>query len=357
MTIFLDINDLGIRALGSGDDLLKVDGDATASPGVAWLNGRELVTGVSAAEQAVLHPLHTCTQLWDRLDTAHVDPVAFSDNYAELVAEHLNRVWHYVRRDVDAVVMLTPPHYSDAQLGVLAAIAQDLQIPLRAFVPAPLTAKLEADAAAFISVYLHRAVITLVRVVDGLLEVGASRTCDSVGWQQLSKRWADAIAAESVRASRFDPLHSAASENAVHRQLRPLMQALVDNGRGTVKLEGSSQPDLQVTVETAADWTNALAAALATDAADLLKRHPDFTVSTVVLDDPAHLIPGLARMLEKQLSVTTTWVTRTTSLHALRDLWPDAFGELPDSVPVFTSRLAAANEQNADERSGKLTST
>jgi hypothetical protein len=346
MTLFLDIHDIGIGAIGSGDDLLKVDNDATVSPGFAWLNGRELVTGVGAAEQAVLHPLHTCTQLWDRLDTEPVDPVAFTDNYAELAAEHLNRIWHRVRRDIDSVVMLTPAHYSDTQLGILAAIAQDLQIPLRAFVPAALGSDIESGAAAVIDVYLHKAVITLVRVEDGLLELGESRVCDGVGWLQLTKRWADAVAAESVRASRFDPLHSAASENALHGQLDGLMQALADNGRGSIKLAGSAQPDLQVTLGTAADWTNVLSAALAADTADLIKRHADFAVSTVILSEPAHLIPGLARILEKQLGVTTGRATRVDSLRQVRDLWPDAFGELPDGVPVFSSRLA---EEKADE--------
>ena len=113
----------------------------------------------------------------------------------------------------------------------------------------------------------HRTTATLVSVSDDGREIGTSRVCDSVGWAQLTRRWADAIAAESVRTNRFDPLHNGASEQALHDQLIDAMTNISQNGRADIELHGGAPP-LQITQATASDWTHALSSSLVADVAD-----------------------------------------------------------------------------------------
>ena len=54
---------------------------------------------------------------------------------------------------------------------------------------------------------------------------------------RLRRQWVKAIGEEFVRKTRFDPLHDAATEQAVHDRLPGLLDAIAESGSEPFEIE------------------------------------------------------------------------------------------------------------------------
>jgi hypothetical protein len=225
----IELSDAGIVAAGGFPaELRPVEGSSMVSPGVALQRDDELIVGRGAADQARLYPKQTISRFWDRLDTAPLRRKGFTAaTHAELAYAHLKHLWPTLSPATTDIVVCVPGHYSREQLGLLLGIAGELGMRVTAFFPTALTA-VDTTAGSdliHIDLHLHRCEATYLTVGDDVVQVDTASIADG-GLARLYGMWARTAAREFLRATRFDLMYSAASEQAVYRRLPDLLTSL-----------------------------------------------------------------------------------------------------------------------------------
>lgn len=225
----IELSDAGILAAGGlPPELRPVEGSSMVSPGVALQRDDQLIVGRSAADQARLYPKQTISRFWDRLDTAPLRRKGFTAaTHAELAYAHLKHIWLTLSSVTTDVVVCVPGHYSREQLGLLLGIAGELGMPVTAFFPTALTAVDTTGGSELIHIdlHLHRCEATYLTVDSDVVQVDTATIADG-GLARLYGTWARTAAREFLQATRFDPMYSADSEQAVYRRLPDLLASL-----------------------------------------------------------------------------------------------------------------------------------
>jgi len=247
----LEINDTGIMAaVGRPARLLPVDGDALQSPGFAVVERKQVVVGCAARGRAHLSPRFTFDAFWDHLST---DPLPQRlprvRSHAEMAYLHLAHIWRQVRPGVDEVVMAVPAHFDRHAMGIIVSIARDLAMPLRGFTALAVAAADRVPGAGrllHMDLHLHRLEITRLSVGDRL-GLEDSRWLEEKGLLHLQRRWAEALAAEFVQTTRFDPLHRAATEQELYDRLPDLLAEVNRDGSSVFEMR-SGQAVHRITV-------------------------------------------------------------------------------------------------------------
>ena len=211
----IEINDAGIE--------VGVDGELlTPSPGYSVLDGERLLVGSEAQRNARLLPRWTNNRFWNQLNTdAIAQATSTVRHHADLALEHLESIWKPIAGDVDQVILLVPGYYEHAQLGLLLGIARECGMPVAGVADASLLAASDmADqpTTLLLDVHLHR--LTLAKIASGnTLSRTGFTTIMETGIFTLWDRWANIIANLFIQTSRFDPMHEAATEQALFDQL------------------------------------------------------------------------------------------------------------------------------------------
>jgi hypothetical protein len=214
-TIAIDINDAGIV-------LADESGVVADEPGYAFVEGQAILTGRDAYAKARLHPRQSNNRYWESLTlepgSAGVDGVGSA---AELAYAQLKALWENYGGNRDDALLLVPGYYGRDELGVLLGLAHECDIPVRSM--------LNSAAAAAAAPYPGR---QLVHVDAGLHRVSATplaqsedvaadsqRSLANTGLASIFDLLAKRVAELFVLATRFDPFHSAASEQLVYDRL------------------------------------------------------------------------------------------------------------------------------------------
>ena len=326
----IELNDVGIRAArpSDGDALLAVDESRDASPGVALIGREGLVTGVAAARQSCLRPLEANTRYWDQLDVQPAEPKnPASPNRAEVACAHLGQVAQAVHRPGDEVVIAVPASWDQTQLGLVAGIARELELPLRALVASPVAVAPTVDLHGTVLVFdlmLHRSVLSLVDVSDGAHLVRL-RVCPDVGQRAVQRQWIKAISGEFVRSTRFDPLHDAATEQQLHDALPPTLEHLRDRDSCVVQLRTESlSPRVTVTGQLLANAAQSLVFRLGSEVQALMS---DERFTAILLGDDAARVPGLRSTLERQGGVPVHVLEPGAAARGLARHWPGRYDQ------------------------------
>ncbi|MGD8674889.1 MAG: hypothetical protein PVG81_03705 [Desulfobacterales bacterium] len=225
--ISLELSDAGVLAAGQlPPRLLAVDGPETESPGFALPQKKGLVVGQSAERQARLQPQKVQHRFWDQLST---DPLKSPRRYAETNAEiafaHLAQIWEKLKPHGNEVMIAVPAFYSRHQLGLLLGMAQELSIPIKGLVIQAVAAVPQPYPESqlfFLDIHLHRTEVTLLEQGEQL-RLQETETLDELGLVHLYRIWAETMAEEFVRTTRFDPLHEAASEQALYDRIPEIL--------------------------------------------------------------------------------------------------------------------------------------
>ena len=229
----LELSDAGIMLAGSDPiQLLEIEGPERESPGYAFPEKKQLVVGKAAQQKAHLLPRLVISHFWDQLNTETLDhPGPYTQqNHAEIACAHLAKIWQTVQKPGDEIIIAVPGYYRQDHLGLLLGIANELSLPVKGFIPIALAAAGHPDRQAtllHLDIHLHRTEITSLKQ-DGQLTFEKSVTIAEKGLADLHRAWVEAIAAEFVRTTRFDPLHQAASEQELFDRL-PAVLEQVDN--------------------------------------------------------------------------------------------------------------------------------
>lgn len=219
----LELSDAGILVAGDNPvRLLTVDGQEQESPGFAIPEKERLLVGKPASDKAHLFPLQVISRFWDQLNTEPLKQKnRHAQNHAEIAYAHLFHVWEIVKQYGDEMIIAVPDFYSKEQLGLILGMAKELSIPVKGFVSLPIAASYHADPNAMLlhlDIHLHRFEITHLHQGEHLTAKN-STTFEEISLEQLYRSWVETIAEEFVHATRFDPLHQAATEQELYNRL------------------------------------------------------------------------------------------------------------------------------------------
>jgi len=288
----LDLSDGGLLGVAEGGAVLG------PSPGCALVEGDAPLFGDEALRRSRLFPRRVASDFWSRLDAAPMGP-PFPDGLsaADLVHGHLESLWRTGRAGTDEVVLAVPGVYDDRQLGLLLGIAQALGMPVAGLVDAAVAAAsagFPGERLLHVDLGLRRAVVTEIRQGASLVRERVARL-DRWGLDEVHDAEMRGAAAAFVRQSRFDPLHDAATEQALFDRLPAWLAALERDERATWRLPfAAGEATIEVTRSEAEAWTARFAEELSQQVS-VFKRAGE--PLTVLLSAHAARLPGLAGRL------------------------------------------------------------
>ena len=202
------INDAGISVL-SAERLLYRE------PGFALLDDDELTTGSRAFENARIKPRRIHNRFWSELTTDALPDRRFQHlSAADLVSRQLEQIWNAVAASGDRLVVAVPAYMTGDNLGLFLGIANELDVPVVGLVDAAVAAtRREYQGAVPVHVDLSLHVATLSRLrQNAQVQLDRSVVIESSGVLSLYDAWIRVISDAFVKQSRFDPLHTAETE-------------------------------------------------------------------------------------------------------------------------------------------------
>ncbi len=212
-----------MRVLEFNDAALSLaDADRVhaTSPGFAFVDGRKLLFGEAARQQFRAQPRKTQFRYWYQLDQAPLDsPFGEARSHADLAWTQLSGIQ---ANGGDGVLLLAvPASFDTGQLSLLLALARAAKLNAVGLVDAAVAAASTVDAKPtmlHLDVQLHRWWLTRMRAGTEIARSGGE-DLSKPGLLAVWDACAGVIAEAFVRQTRFDPLHSAATEQALYDRL------------------------------------------------------------------------------------------------------------------------------------------
>jgi len=227
------LNDAGI---------LVSDGERVRyrEPGFALLEDDGLVTGSEAWRSARLKPRRIQNRFWLDLRTEPLTDQRFRHlTAADLASRQLESMWQRVSKDGDTLVVAVPAYMKSDQLGLFLGIAQDLGIPVVGMVDAAVAATRRQYAhgvPVHVDLGLHCATLTRL-LQEGQAQFERGAIVDDAGVLDLYDLWLRAIAETFVQQSRFDPLHTAETEQVLQDSMPAWLDAAATTATVSMQIE------------------------------------------------------------------------------------------------------------------------
>lgn len=234
--IIIEINDAALSISRDGDLLLE-------SPGYAVLDGNQLYLGNEARKLARIKPRWTNNRFWAELGN---EPLAGATpqlrHHADLAFAHLASLWEQTGKPDSEVIFAVPGTWTSEQLGLLLGLANELGMRVRCLVDAAVAAGAgtAGQSVSHLDISLHRVVLS---ELAGSNAVARRRllVLAEEGLVHFNNLWADTIADQFVHATRFDPMHSAATEQQIHDQLPACLAELSAQGSAVVAVDDAGK--------------------------------------------------------------------------------------------------------------------
>ena len=220
--LLLELND---SAIG-----VAVDGDLLApQPGYAMREGGDLILGGDALARARVNPQSVTHRFWDTLDQDTLpDEGRWRETPAELAYAQLEEIWKRNGEGADRALIVVPASFSHTQLGLILGMCRKAGIPVVNLVDGAVAALARPPAGRqtlYLDLTLHRVVATRCRLDTELVRESYSEI-DQLGLNNFLGKWAAAVADACVRATRYDPMHSAEAEQGLYDALPGLLDDL-----------------------------------------------------------------------------------------------------------------------------------
>lgn len=212
MSAILEINDYELTLYRGAQALYQ-------APAIAIVNEREIVFGEAALRQFRLFPRASNLQYLAKLNADPLSqPVKLAANHADLVYLQLKELLQICSEDL---LLAVPGNLKADQLGVLLGIAQEVGFTISGFVDIAVAALATNPAPPLVyhvDIHLQHAVITELEVTGEVRRIRAEEIRDC-GVANLVDSWLNLIADRFVAATRFDPLHTADTEQQLYNQV------------------------------------------------------------------------------------------------------------------------------------------
>lgn len=289
------LNDAAISVVGSKKVLYR-------QPGFALLDDDELTTGDAAFSQARVKPRRIQNEYWSNLRTDSLADRRFHHlSAADLVSRQLEQIWQTVAGSGDSLVVAVPAYMSKDNLGLFLGIAAELKIPVVAMIDAAIAAtrrEYKGAVPVHIDLSLHSTVLTRI-AQSGQAQVDRSVVIAESGVLALNDLWIHLIAEAFVQQSRFDPLHTAETEQVLQDSLDVWIAAAGAGDKVAVKIDYQG-----VTHEAELESLEFVAAAAPIYhriVSNLRALYRADEVPALQLSDRATRMPGLADMLSARV--------------------------------------------------------
>ena len=285
------INDAGISVL-SAERLLYRE------PGFALLDDDELTTGSRAFENARIKPRRIHNRVWSELTTDALPDRRFQHlSAADLVSRQLEQIWNAVAASGDRLVVAVPAYMTGDNLGLFLGIANELDVPVVGLVDAAVAAtRREYQGAVPVHVDLSLHVATLSRLrQNAQVQLDRSVVIESSGVLSLYDAWIRVISDAFVKQSRFDPLHTAETEQLLLDRLGEWLAVASANDSLALEIEFrgiAHSAELE-----SLDLISAAAPVYQRIASQLRAIYRAEETPAIQLSDRAARMPGLADML------------------------------------------------------------
>lgn len=210
------LNDAGILVVNDEHILYH-------EPGFALLEDDHLITGADAYANASIKPRRIQNHYWSALHTEPLRDQRFSHmSAADLVSRQLEQIWQRVATRGDRLAIAVPPYMSNENLGLLLGIADELKIPIVAICDSAVCATrrhYEHAVPVHIDLSLHSSSLTRL-MQEGQVQVDRTEIIEDNGMLLLHENWLKVIADAFVQQSRFDPLHTAETEQMLQDKMQ-----------------------------------------------------------------------------------------------------------------------------------------
>lgn len=289
------LNDAGIL-VSDGERVL------CREPGFALLEEDGLVTGADAWESARLKPRRIQNRFWIDLRTEPLADQRFRHlTAADLVSRQLEAIWKRVAKQGDHLVVAVPGYMKSDQLGLFLGIAEDLGIPVVGMVDAAVSATRRQYAhgvPVHVDLGLHCATLTRL-AQEGQVQFERAAVVDDAGVLDLYDLWLRAIAEIFVQQSRFDPLHTAETEQALQDRMPAWLDAAATSATVSLQIEYRGITH-QAEVESL-ELVAAAAPVYQTIVSNLRALYRADEMPAIQLSDRAARMPGLAETLKARV--------------------------------------------------------
>ena len=287
------INDAGITLLDGSKILYR-------EPGFALLEGNSLTTGEAAFRQARIKPRNIQHRYWSDLTTEPLqDDRKTHLSAADLVSRQLEQL---VGAGADAELVIAVPAYMTQQhLGLFLGIASELKLPVVAMVDAAAAAtrrEYKGAVPVHIDISLHST--TMARMAQpGQVQVEKTDVLKDCGTYALVDAWIHTVSDAFVQQSRFDPLHTAATEQVLINKMAGWLAEAARNERVRLEIEAANTT-YEATIESLA-FIGAAAPVYQRIASKLRALFRADEVPALQLTDRVARLPGLADMLKARV--------------------------------------------------------
>lgn len=301
----IELNDSGILMAGA-------DGVIASEPGYARLTPHGIQTGEEALRHAFLEPQRVYHQFWNQLSLAPLNGTHGQARHHADLAYHQLLQLHQAAGQPEHTLFSVPGTFSHEQLSILLGLAQASPFETIGLVDSAVAALAGFDERGewlHLDLHLHQAVLTRVRLEGERIERLEVQRIAAAGLRALLGNWAQHIAHSFVRQYRYDPLHTAASEQQLHDRMRDWLPALalerditihLDSPRGTYSMNLSAESFIN---------SNAMALQSLQQAI-----HQSGRFSGLVVGDRLARLPRIREQLGAQLALPADIVTRNAYL-------------------------------------------
>lgn len=214
-TAALEVNDAGLLLLREQRPRPQ------ESPCVAVFEDGMILTGAAAAARAYLRPRAVHDAYFDRLDLSPLGrPFPDDVRHADLAYAHLAAFTDGLDQR-DELFLAVPGSWSAESVGLLLGVVKAAALRAVGLVDAAVAAASlvsGSDPLLHVDLTRHRAVLTTFRAGAERERTGVA-VAEGAGSRAFEDRLVRAIASAFVGETRFDPLHSGASEQALRGAL------------------------------------------------------------------------------------------------------------------------------------------
>jgi len=229
--IAVHLNDAGISVQDEKRILYR-------EPGFALLDNDQLTTGIAAFAQARVKPRYINNAFWSDLQTVPLKDRRFHHlSAADIVSRQLEQIWP--GKSADAIVVAVPSYMTTANLSLFLGIASELRIPVAGMVDAAVAAtrrEYQGAVPVHVDISLHGALLTRL-AQSGQASVDRTAVVDECGMIALYDTWIALIAETFVKQSRFDPLHTAETEQMLQDNLQGWLATAAGHDTVTMELD------------------------------------------------------------------------------------------------------------------------
>ena len=275
-------------------------------PGFALFEGDQLTIGTDAYNAARLKPRRIHSDFWSNIQTQALTDLRFQHlSTADLVSRQFEQAWGKAAAHGDRLVIAVPAYMDSANLSLFLGIAAEFEIPVVAMVDAAVAAtRREYTGAVPVHVDLSLHSTTLTRMSqNGQAQIDRSVVVEESGLLVLYDAWLRTIAEAFVQQSRFDPLHTAETEQLMQNYLSTWLSTAASGNTVQLEIEyrgitHKAELDSLRVAEAAAPVYQRIVSSLRA-----LYRAEE--TPAIQLSDRAARMPGLAEMLQARVGGET----------------------------------------------------